>query len=163
MDMRNIVQSQAFHDIQQDLQRWQVSPEGQDYMREVNEFNHTPEGLRLAKEIQEALDTLKKNSHELPDGIEIDNDAIPQIQKEFNDVKEAIDATKNSNSGNELQQSAQRAIQQKDFQSALRKLDQLGKSEMGKELADDIDDLGEKLDKYVKVEDVPESIKAQMH
>lgn len=156
MDIRNIQQSPEAFEIMQDIQRWQLSPEAQNFKNELKSFENSPEGARLGKEIQEALDALDKNTHEIPNGIEIDNDAIPQIQKEFMDVQREMNSLDNSNAANRLGDAAEKAFQQADFQSALRKLDQLGESELGKELEDDLDDLDEKLDKYVVVEDVPQ-------
>jgi hypothetical protein len=159
MDIRNIMQSPAAHEIAEDLQRWEHSPEAHELKRELHNFQMTPQGARLAQEIQEALDILSKKVHPIPNGIEINNSDIPQIEKEFHDIEVAAHGLDSTYADERVAAAAQRAFQQKDFQAALRKLDRLEHSDMAHELADDLDDLGEDVHKYAKVTNVPADLK----
>jgi hypothetical protein len=77
VDVRKISQSQAAHAIMEDIARWEASPEAKQLERDLDAFSKSPSGKSLQVEIQEALNVLQRSVHELKNGVELRNGAIP--------------------------------------------------------------------------------------
>jgi hypothetical protein len=61
----------------EDIARWEASPEAKQLERDLDAFSKSPSGKSLQVEIQEALNVLQRSVHELKNGVELRNGAIP--------------------------------------------------------------------------------------
>ena len=158
LDLERISQSPAAQSILADLQQFAQSPEGQALQQQAMAEAQDPRVQALQKELQEAIQALESGSRPLANGFEINNNALPQIVKEFDDVQEVAKQLEAAEGDPMADPVLQRALQNRNLQSAIQKLQRLAASPEGQNLQKDLQEVAQALQQEVQVLDVPANI-----
>jgi len=102
------------------------------------------------------LKTLDEHTHDIPNGFEIDNDGLDEIDAEFKDVGDHLDRLDSNGWGDSLEHSFKNAFQEQHMQQVGRELDAWGKTANAHQLDKELKDVDNALKRHVKVTDIPQ-------
>mmetsp|Transcript_211 Transcript_211/g.375 ORF Transcript_211/g.375 Transcript_211/m.375 type:complete len:260 (+) Transcript_211:33-812(+) len=86
-ESRKFEQSPYAREVSKNFQAWAQSPEAQRLGKTLEDFKHSSQGHDLDREIDEAIRELDGATHEIPNGFEIDNSRLNDIERELLDVE----------------------------------------------------------------------------
>mmetsp|Transcript_24527 Transcript_24527/g.38038 ORF Transcript_24527/g.38038 Transcript_24527/m.38038 type:complete len:277 (-) Transcript_24527:166-996(-) len=114
-EMRRFNQSPYSSQIKKDFEAWGKSTEAHEWGKTVDNYAKSEDGKKLSQELDEAFKELDNDTTELPNGFEIDNDKLDDIEAEFKDVEAELDKLETSAWGQKLKAASKKAVEQSDF------------------------------------------------
>lgn len=158
----DIEHSRPVRNLQGSLERWAHSPEIQHLKRLDEAFVKSPEGQRLVREWDDVFKTLDEVVYHNDDGIQIDNDEMPHLEDEIDDVIHEYEELDGGAWDRAYDKGWEAATHNKEFASVGRRAESFKKSKEGHMLGKEVHDFKMSIKKNVHVTDVPEEWKKDM-
>ena len=134
---------------------WAGTDEFKNLNSTITDFKNSDAGHKLHDEVEDYFKAIDNATHEIENGFEIDNDQLETIEDESKDVELEFKQLHKNGWGDKLGDAYKKAFQEEHMQNIGKELDDFAKSDEGKQMGRDIEDIGDVLKKNVKVTDLP--------
>mmetsp|Transcript_12918 Transcript_12918/g.20024 ORF Transcript_12918/g.20024 Transcript_12918/m.20024 type:complete len:335 (-) Transcript_12918:51-1055(-) len=156
VELRKLHANPHWHAIKENLKEWGETPEAKHLDETLDSYGKSAEGQKLIKELKEAIDTLDKDIKEIPDGFEIDNDDLNEIKDEIDDAGDELDKLDTSAWGRKIEDAGKAAFDEAHWKKVEQEFEAWTKTPDAKKLAEEVEDIDDVFDDYLKVEDLPQ-------
>ncbi len=155
-ESRKFQQSPQAQQISQSFQKWTQSPEFHEVEKTVKAYERSGDGRAVEQQLNEAIRALERNTKEIPNGFQINNQGLPEIQREFEDVDRELQKLSKTHWNNDFDRVFKNAFEQADFQAGINQSKAWSKTQDGQKLGKEFEDIGEALDKHIVISDLPQ-------
>merc|ERR1712070_1019726 len=151
-----IQHSQPVRNLGSSLERWGESDEVAQLKALDEKFKASPEGQRLIAEWTDVFQVLDKHTYHNDAGFHIDNEAMPEIEDELDDVADQYEDLEGSKWDHAYEAGWKAATENKEAHSVARRFQSFKKSPEGQAWGKEMHELGETIKQNVEVTDIPE-------
>lgn len=151
----SIEKSRPVRNLGASLNRWGHSQEMKDLEALDKKFMSTPRGKRMAREIGDVFKHLDDSVYHNKAGLQIDNKALETLDDEVNDVEDEFKSFKKSKWQAAYDNAVKKVFTNKEAGAVDRRMKAFKASPQGKRLAKEIHELGQSMEKNIKVTDLP--------
>merc|ERR1711990_536580 len=120
------------------LERWGESEEVAQLKALDDKFKASPEGQRLIAEWTDVFQVLDKHTYHNDAGFHIDNEAMPEIEDELDDVADQYENLEGGKWDKAYEYYGEKAFTNKEAESVYRRADRFKKSEEGQALKKEV-------------------------
>ena len=160
--MKKIENSEPVNKVKVSLKELAETDEAEALGKLDEEFQKSPEGQALEKEIDEFFGALDEHITETDNGIHIDNEAFEIIEDEADDIDAQFKKLEKTHWAKDYESAIENVWRTEEGNNLEESVDDFERSEEGKMLEKEFEDLDEALKEHVKVSDVPEDWKDDM-
>jgi len=137
------------------LKRWGHSQEMKDLEALDRKFMSTPRGKKMAAEIEDVFRQLDKSVYHNKSGLMINNNELQTVDDELNDVEAEFKSFKKSKWQAAYDNAVKKVFTNKEAGAVDRRMKAFKASPQGKRLAKEMHELGQSMEKNIKVTDLP--------
>ena len=155
VELRNFKNSGYGQRIGDNLDEWDRSDEKGKLDRILQKYHDSAEGQKLAQEVKEAAQYIEASTHEIEDGIEINNYSLDGIDKQLGDVVNEVRALDYNGWGEKIHGPMDDALNEEHMKQAKNDFEDWKKTKNAKNIQKEIQDVDRTLREHLKVTDIP--------